>query len=78
VTSYSSALPGYVVTSVTVSGIDANCVDAELGAALSDASGNALGSITPVIVAGASHSLSITGTVDAEQVENASVIITGP
>jgi hypothetical protein len=78
VTSYSSGVPGYVVTSVDVSDIHGDCVGATLTASLSDSGGNALGSLASVTVSGTSHSLTVTGTVEAEDVENASVIITGP
>ena len=77
-TTYDSSLPGYAVTSVTVGDIHANCIGADLQASLADSAGNALGAVAGVTVSGTSHSLSVTGTVDAALVENASVVIEGP
>ena len=73
-TAYAAGLPGYRVTGVNVTGIHTDCDGYEIKASVLDGSNAVLTEVTGT-VNGTSHAFSVTGTVDAADVENIAVVI---
>lgn len=74
-TAYAAALPGYRVSSVDVTGIDATaCSGFDIKATLLSSAGVSLGEVTGTVDA-ATESFTVGGTVPAANVEDIAVVI---
>ncbi|HVM18250.1 MAG TPA: hypothetical protein VM290_11770 [Gaiellaceae bacterium] len=77
-TAYDAALPGYKVTAVTVSGIDAtNCANRALKVDLVNAANVSIGSGTATVNASSLNVSITTGTANAAQVATVHAVIAG-
>jgi hypothetical protein len=74
--SYDATSGKYKVASVTIGGIAATCEDQTLAVTLKGSSGTSLGAVSTTVV-GTSETLSVSGTVAAESVIGAAVVISG-
>jgi hypothetical protein len=76
---YDQTLATYKVTSVTVTGLHANCAGKAVTVTLTDGSNNSLGSVSGTVPAGGGTlgPVAVTGSVSAAAVQNVSVAING-
>jgi len=75
-TAYDSTVPGYKVTGVTVTGIDAGCNGKNISVTLTGTSNSNLATVTGTI-SGTSQALTVSGAIPAANVTGVSVAING-
>ena len=74
---YASSIPGYAPGTVTVSGLTAACYSMPFRITLSNSSGTSLGEVTGTTPATGTTFTASFATVDASQVANISLVISG-
>lgn len=73
-TAFATAIPGYRVNAVEITGIAAACNGYDIKATVLDGSDASLGEVTGT-VSGTTHTFTVGGSVEAADVENIAVVI---